>query len=104
MAFIKTLLIASVAALAYAAPQGASDGKTEAQINEAKNSAMCGNGQKLACCNSGEDLIGLNCLNVPVLAVPIQKTCGSNVAACCQTGSSDGNLINLELNCLSIPL
>ncbi|KAM0720489.1 hypothetical protein Q7P37_004625 [Cladosporium fusiforme] len=104
MAFFKTLFIASVAAVAYAAPQGASDGKTSVDVESSANEQKCGNGQKLACCNSGEDLIGLNCLNIPVLAVPIQKACGSNVAACCQTGSSDGNLINLEANCLSIPL
>ncbi|KAL1590954.1 Hydrophobin-1 [Cladosporium halotolerans] len=104
MAFFKTLLIASVAAVAYAAPQGAADGKTEVNVKSDDASAKCGNGQKLACCNSGEDLIGLNCLNIPILAVPIQQTCGSNVAACCQTGDASGNLINLEANCLSIPL
>ena len=38
------------------------------------------------------------------VAIPIQKACGSNVAACCQTGDSEGNLINLEANCLAIPL
>merc|ERR1712183_1152324 len=94
MAFFKTLLIASVAAVAFASPQGASDGNTK----------VTGNGQKLACCNSGEDLIGANCLSIPILAIPIQQSCGSNVAACCQTGDAKGNLINLELNCLSIPL
>jgi hypothetical protein len=40
---------------------------------------------------------------IPV-AIPIQQACGSNVAACCQTGDASGNLINLELNCLAIPL
>ncbi|KAL1588002.1 Hydrophobin-1 [Cladosporium halotolerans] len=104
MAFIKTLLIASVAALAYAAPQGASDGNTKISASKDSQEAACGNGQKLACCNSGEDLIGANCLNVPILAVPIQQACGSNVAACCKTGDASGNLINLELNCLSLPL
>jgi hypothetical protein len=38
------------------------------------------------------------------VAIPIQQACGSNVAACCQTGDASGNLINLELNCLAIPL
>jgi hypothetical protein len=38
------------------------------------------------------------------VAIPIKQACGSNVAACCQTGDSKGNLINLELNCLAIPL
>ena len=124
MAFFKTLLIASVAAFAYAAPQGgASDGNTKVGIDSQSNEAKCGNGQKLACCNSGEDLIGLNCLSIPIreslhlpptmqspltipltVAVPIQKACGSNVAACCQTGDAEGNLINLELNCLALPL
>ncbi|KAL1585235.1 hypothetical protein WHR41_05837 [Cladosporium halotolerans] len=102
MAFFKTLVIASVAAVAVA--QGASDHKTEISASKSEDAAVCGNGQKIACCNSGEDLIGLNCLNVPILAVPIQQRCGSNVAACCKTGDADGNLINLEANCLSIPL
>ncbi|KAM0717725.1 hypothetical protein Q7P37_007577 [Cladosporium fusiforme] len=104
MAFIKTLLIASVAALAYAAPQGASDGKTDINVDKSSSDQKCGNGQKLSCCNSGEDLIGANCLNVVVLAVPIQKACGSNVAACCETGDADGNLLNLEANCVSVPV
>merc|ERR1712071_535125 len=100
MAFFKTLLIASVAAVAFASEGGNTkiSGKTMA------SNAVCGNGQKLACCNSGEDLIGANCLSIPILAIPIQQACGSNVAACCQTGDAKGNLINLELNCLSIPL
>merc|ERR1712108_51212 len=86
MAFFKTLLIASVAAVAFASPQGGSDGNTKVTGKTMASDAVCGNGQKLACCNSGEDLIGANC------------------AACCQTGDAKGNLINLELNCLSIPL
>ncbi|KAL1584792.1 hypothetical protein WHR41_06576 [Cladosporium halotolerans] len=102
MAFMKTLLIASVAAVAYA--QGGSDGAKKISVDKSSGEAKCGNGQKLACCNSGEDLIGLNCLNVPVLAVPVQQACGSNVAACCETGDSEGNAINLEANCVSIPL
>merc|ERR1711862_139514 len=104
MAFFKSLIIASVAAVAFAAPQGASDKNTEVKVSGQDNSPKCGNGQKIACCNSGEDLIGLNCLSIPILAIPIQQACGSNVAACCQTGDAEGNLINLEANCLAIPL
>ncbi|GAB7329481.1 hypothetical protein MBLNU13_g01259t1 [Cladosporium sp. NU13] len=105
MAFFKSLLIASVAAVAFAAPQGgASDNNKKVEIDSKDSSAACGNGQKLACCNSGEDLIGANCLSIPILAVPIQQACGSNVAACCSTGDASGNLINVEANCLAIPL
>ena len=79
MAFFKTLLIASVAAFAYAAPQGgASDGNTKVGIDSQSNGAACGNGQKLACCNSGEDLIGLNCLSVPIRKLPRSSTNQSN--------------------------
>merc|ERR1712183_145360 len=85
MAFFKSLIIASVAAVAFAAPQGASDKNTEVKV-------------------SGQDLIGLNCLSIPILAIPIQQACGSNVAACCQTGDAEGPLFNLEANCLAIPL
>merc|ERR1712183_1183149 len=74
MAFFKSLIIASVAAVAFAAPQGASDKNTEVKVSGQDNSPKCG--------NSGEDLIGLNCLSIPILAIPIQQACGSNVAAC----------------------
>ena len=71
MAFFKSLLIASVAAVAFAAPQsGASDGNKKVDISGQDNGAKCGNGQKIACCNSGEDLIGLNCLSVPIRKLP----------------------------------
>jgi hypothetical protein len=67
MAFFKSLLIASVAAFAYAAPQGgASDNNAKIGVDSQDSKAVCGNGQKLACCNTGEDLIGLNCLSVPI--------------------------------------
>ena len=102
MAFFKSLIIASVAAVALA--QGASDKNTKVDVDSQSGAPKCGNGQKIACCNSGEDLIGLNCLSVPILAIPIQQACGSNVAACCQTGDSEGNAINLEANCVAIPL
>jgi hypothetical protein len=55
-----------VAALASAAPQGASDGNKKIDISSQDNRAKCGNGHKIACCNSAEDLIGLNCLSVPI--------------------------------------
>ena len=85
MAFMKTLLIASVAAFVAAAPGYGAEpaaevqpaeaapapaheeaGNTKVDVSSQDNGAVCGNGQKLACCNSGEDLIGLNCLSVPV--------------------------------------
>jgi hypothetical protein len=70
MAFFKTLLIASVAAVALASPQGASDGNTKVTGKTMASDAVCGNGQKLACCNSGEDLIGANCLSIPIRTFP----------------------------------
>lgn len=69
MAFIKSLLIASVAAFAYAAPQ-AEGGAKEVNVHSQENAAKCGNGQKIACCNSGEDLIGANCLSIPIRKSP----------------------------------
>lgn len=67
MAFFKTLLIASVAAFAYAAPQGgASDHNSKVGVDSKSSAPVCGNGQKLSCCNSGEDLIGANCLSIPI--------------------------------------
>ena len=101
--FTKFILLAAVAISASAAPTSPPTAyTTEADVDGQQNGAQCGNGQKLSCCNSGGGLLGLNCLSVPILGVPIQKSCGSNVAVCCQTGDSTGNLINIELNCLTI--
>ncbi|KAK3644011.1 high-copy hsp90 suppressor [Elasticomyces elasticus] len=66
------------------------------ESNPGDGSTKCGNGQKIACCNSGEDLIGLNCLSVPIrcmltvatVTMPIQQACRSNVASCCQTADA----------------
>ena len=74
MAFFKSLIIASVAAVAFAAPQGASDKNTEVKVSGQDNSPKCGNGQKIACCNSGEDLIGLNCLSIPIRTSSLQSS------------------------------
>ena len=87
MAFMKTLLIASVAVFVAAAPgygesapaaeaapakeaapamHAEPAGNTEVEVDGQDNGAVCGNGQKIACCNSGEDLIGANCLSIPI--------------------------------------
>jgi hypothetical protein len=86
MAFMKTLLIASVAAFVAAAPGYGAEpaaaevapaqaapapvheeaGNTKVDVSSQDNGAVCGNGQKIACCNSGEDLIGANCLSIPI--------------------------------------
>ena len=141
MAFFKSLLIASVAAVAFAAPQGgASDNNKKVEIDSQSNEAKCGNGQKLACCNTGDDLIGLNCLSIPIRSSSLQLTAFWSYAnhiysrcphpaglrfqrrcmllhwRClrkhfiyplhdrCLTNNSQGNLINVEANCLAIPL
>ena len=73
MAFFKSLIIASVAAVALA-QGGASDNNKKVEIDTKAGDYKCGNGQKVACCNSGEDLIGLNCLSVPIrmsLSLPL---------------------------------
>merc|ERR1712154_526237 len=66
-------------------------------------SQQCGNNQQIACCNSGAgSFLGLNCLSVPVLAVPIEQACGSNQAACCNN-DQNGN-INVQASCNPIAL
>ena len=83
MAFIKTLIVASMAAVAFAVPQsGASDGNKKVEIDSKTSENACGNGSKVACCNSGEDLIGLNCLSVPIRKPPLpaSSTLSSNIA------------------------
>ena len=142
MAFFKSLLIASVAAVAFAAPQGgASDNNKKVEVDSQDNAAKCGNGQKIACCNSGEDLIGANCLSIPIRSSTLRLlkafwNHANNQHSCCphpeglrfqhrcllpdwrcqgkhsirhihhwsHTNSSQGNLINIEANCLAIPL
>ena len=42
----------------------------EVDVSGQDNGAVCGNGQKIACCNSGEDLIGANCLSIPIRTFP----------------------------------
>ena len=39
---------------------------TEVDVSSQESAPVCGNGQELACCNSGEDLIGANCLSIPI--------------------------------------
>ena len=74
MAFFKSLLIASVAAVAFAAPQGgASDNNKKVEVGSQDSAPVCGNGQKIACCNSGESLIGANCLSVPIRKLTLQS-------------------------------
>lgn len=52
---------------------------------------VCGNGNKLSCCNSqsGESLINalgsLCSLQVPIIGVPLQSTCGAQQPMCCST-------------------
>jgi hypothetical protein len=111
---------------AVVAPAEEEEPTTEIDVSSQENNAHCGENQQLSCCNSGEELIGANCLSIPIskyqrslrsaiqpcmmltrnttVAIPIGQACGSNVAACCQTGNAVGNLINIELNCLAIPL
>jgi hypothetical protein len=73
MAFTKTLIVAAMAAVAFAVPQGgASDGNKKVEIDSKTSENACGNGSKVACCNQGEDLIGLNCISVPVRKSSLQ--------------------------------
>lgn len=55
------------------------------------HSNVCGNGNKLSCCNSSSDgsflnVLGSLCsLQVPVIGVPLQSTCGAQQPMCCST-------------------
>jgi hypothetical protein len=62
------ILAAAAAALSVsAAPIDDTSAYTcEADIDAQQSGAQCGNGQKLSCCNSGNSLLGLNCLSVPI--------------------------------------
>ncbi|KAK4889063.1 high-copy hsp90 suppressor [Elasticomyces elasticus] len=93
MSLFKIIMsLAAIASFTVAAPTAGS----------AAGGNTCGNGQKLSCCNSGDELLGLNCLQVPVLNILGSQTCGSNVAACCQ-GDNTGLLV-LDAGCSPITL
>jgi len=68
MAVFKTLFVLAAAVLSVsAAPIDDTSAYTcEADIDAQQSGAQCGNGQKLSCCNSGNSLLGLNCLSVPI--------------------------------------
>ena len=98
--YLLTILasVTALASYAVAAPTKTSGGD---------DAGVCGNNQKLACWNSELDLLGINCLSVPIrksrrrwssvrrkcaltsapatVDVPIQQSCGSEVPACCPT-------------------
>ncbi|WPG97533.1 Hydrophobin-1 [Acrodontium crateriforme] len=101
--FSKTIIALAFAATAVMAAPGFSSGNAEGDQVTA-----CGNGQKLACCSTNGDgnqslISGLNCLSVPILAVPIEKACGSNVAACCPHDPASGALV-IQADCNAIPI
>jgi hypothetical protein len=53
-----------------AAPVVAEEPTTEIDVSSQESAPVCGNDQQLACCNSGEDLIGANCLSIPISESP----------------------------------
>ncbi|KAF4548267.1 Hydrophobin-like protein 1 [Elsinoe fawcettii] len=103
MFFSKISLIFALATGIYAMPaaQESTGGLTVKQAAQ-----QCGNDQKISCCNNSDGsatFLGLNCVSVPILAIPIAQQCqGNNVAACCDKGSS--GLLNLDVSCTPISL
>jgi ribonuclease E len=53
-----------------AAPVVEEEPTTEIDVSSQESAPVCGNDQQLACCNSGEDLIGANCLSIPISKFP----------------------------------
>jgi hypothetical protein len=53
-----------------AAPVVEEEPTTEIDVSSQESAPVCGNDQQLACCNSGEDLIGANCLSIPIRKSP----------------------------------
>ncbi|KAF4547248.1 Hydrophobin-like protein 4 [Elsinoe fawcettii] len=96
----KTTLLLALAASTIASPvdlEKRTDKNTP--TNEVAN--KCSANQKISCCNSKGGLLGLNCVSLPILAIPIGQQCsGDNVVACCNTNQV--GLINLNLACLPI--
>ncbi|TID19731.1 [NU+] prion formation protein 1 [Venturia nashicola] len=92
--FSKVVLFFSVLSVAMAVPTTPASAPESFSVE----SASCGNGAKVSCCNGGSDtLLAISC------TIPILGQCLSgNVAACCKT-DQDG-LINIGLDCLPITL
>jgi ribonuclease E len=53
-----------------AAPVVEEEPTTEIDVSSQESAPVCGNDQQLACCNSGEDLIGANCLSIGISKFP----------------------------------
>ena len=79
-----------------AAPPESAAPATDPSIKSAEDgsgdhSNVCGNGNKLSCCNSQSNgsllnVLGSLCsLQVPVIGVPLQSTCGAQQPMCCST-------------------
>jgi len=67
MSTFTKFFVLAFAVLAAAAPIDDTSAYTcEADVDAQQSGAQCGNGQKLSCCNSGNSLLGLNCLSVPI--------------------------------------
>jgi len=66
----KFIVLAAAVLSASAAPTAPTSYTTEADVDSQQSGAQCGNGQKLSCCNSGNSLLGLNCLSVPIRKLP----------------------------------
>ena len=84
-------IIALIAATAvYALPHDGHDGGKTSNSGKA-STQVCGNGNKLSCCNSQSNgsllnVLGSLCtLSVPIIGVPIQSTCGAQQPMCCST-------------------
>ncbi|KAF4547255.1 Hydrophobin-like protein 5 [Elsinoe fawcettii] len=104
MVFIHLTVLLAFATSIHASPTSK---KTGGDMTVQQAAQQCGNNQKISCCNNSggaSTLLGLNCVSIPILAIPIGQQCqGNNVAACCQ-GDSSGGLINLDLSCSPISL
>ncbi|KAF4548263.1 Hydrophobin-like protein 2 [Elsinoe fawcettii] len=99
MQFTNILALA-LATVALASPVEKRTDK-DTPTNEVAN--QCNANQKLTCCNGRGGLLGLNCISLGLLTIPIGQTCSAdNVVACCDVNQF--GLINLNLACLPITI
>ncbi|KFY44516.1 hypothetical protein V494_01437 [Pseudogymnoascus sp. VKM F-4513 (FW-928)] len=107
--------VVATACVSTAVPTGGDKdhGHGHGGANDNDGNQICGNGQVVSCCNTGDkagaglldNLLGGNCspLLIPIiglLPIQIQKACGNNQAACC-TGDQNG-LVNLQCNNINV--
>ncbi|KAK3671549.1 hypothetical protein LTR78_008649 [Recurvomyces mirabilis] len=102
MSAFKSLAIIALAAFATAMPTAVTTGNNGGKGCTGTQAAQtCNANQQLNCCQDG--LLGLDCLLIDLLDLPLTDTCTTGTVNCC-SGGGDTGLIVLDLSCSVVNL